>query len=185
MTHAKNLMTAAALAAMLVSLSEPLDAQPTMRPEQAKEHRDEKRDEKRETVAERLAKYNALKEKEKGGTLTDEEKKDLERLEQHYAKVKKNHDMLKTRYEKFKQSFETRRRAQKRSLLRLWGKEMLRKAPVREELELNAKRMARLNRVRDLAQAEVDTEALARINQLVRKERERHERRMNQLKVAP
>jgi hypothetical protein len=187
MRYAKNVALAAAVGTMLAGVAAPLDAQPRdpMNDRPKKEEGEGKPAPKRETVAERQQKYDALKEKEKAGPLSDEEKKDLERLEQHYTKVKKAREMLATRTEKLRTSLDTRRRAQKRSLLRLWGKDMLRKQPVKDELDVHAKRMARLNRIRDLAQAEVDTEVLARINQLVRKERDRHERAMNQLKVAP
>lgn len=77
---------------------------------------------------------------------------------------------------------ERRQRKLKRikHLKRKYGKQ-LGQPPVRQELRLHAKRMARLNRMKTLAQANEKTELVERIDKMIEKENERHESKMQAL----
>ncbi|NKB69421.1 MAG: hypothetical protein GKR89_20310 [Candidatus Latescibacteria bacterium] len=69
-----------------------------------------------------------------------------------------------------------------KNLLDKWGKKHLKKPKVREELKLHARRMARLHRLKDIAEAEEAEKAQARIEKLIKKEQARHEKKMEKLK---
>ena len=47
---------------------------------------------------------------------------------------------------------------------------------------MHARRMARLHRLKDLAEAEENDNALARIEALIKKEQARHQKKMDKLK---
>lgn len=194
-----NIFLAAICAgAMTLSVAPFSDAQPNQRKErreerkeerkERKEERKERKEERKENREERKETRKDLKEqrkekrqqfedleaKEKAGTLTDDEKAELEKLRANHKLIKDRHDRLAARHEKLKTTQQARRRAARRQALRKWGRDHLGKKPVRDELSKHALRMARLNRLREISQAEGNTDATTRINQLISAERKRH-----------
>jgi hypothetical protein len=80
-----------------------------------------------------------------------------------------------------------RRRERRAALQQRFGLELLQRPPIRAELETHAWRVARLERMRVLAEAMTDAEkrkkTLARLEKLATKENERHERQLTHLKA--
>ena len=159
---------------MALTVAPGTDAQPKPKKEKKeKKPKKEKKDKK-----EKKKELKELEAKEEDGSLGDEGKKKLDAMRANRAQVKARHDRLKARHKKLKETQKTRRRAARRAAIKLWGREHLRKKPVRKEMQKHARRMARLDRLRDIARAEGDKEATARINKLVALERTRHKKRM-------
>jgi hypothetical protein len=75
-----------------------------------------------------------------------------------------------------------RRLARLRELRERYGSDLLKTPPVREELEHHAWRLARLKRMRELATEKKNDKLIAKIDQLEKKENERHEKAMNRFK---
>lgn len=199
MTVGKSLLVAACAAGVILAVAPVTDAQPRT-PKERREDRKERREERREDRKEKLedkvekhkelkekreekrARHQELKEKEKAGSLTDEEKKELEQMEGNYARIKERHQTLKAKYEKFKETEGARRRAARRAAIKQWGKDHLHKPAVNAELRKHARRMAYLNRLKAIATAEGDAAAVTRIDELIAKEKSRHQTKMNGLK---
>lgn len=81
-----------------------------------------------------------------------------------------------------------RRNRQLQTLRETWGVELLAAPPVRAELKTHAWRMARLERMQLLANDSTKpnkAKLVARVDKLIEKERERHQRHMDQLKKDP
>lgn len=79
---------------------------------------------------------------------------------------------------------EKRRNEHRERISERWGKAAFTRAPLRAELRMHAWRMARLERLREVLQdadAPKKDEKLARVEQLIEREKTRHERRMQQL----
>jgi len=68
---------------------------------------------------------------------------------------------------------------------KLWGAAAIKNAAMREEFRRHAWRMARLNRIRMMAEAAGKADVVSRVDALAEKERKRHTQRMDQLKKAP
>ena len=94
---------------------------------------------------------------------------------------------FKARLETLRKDRKERRRAQSDALIRLWGKDVLARPPVRSEIEHHAWRMARLERMKTLL-SESDnknkTKLLARIDKLIERENERHKKHMDALRAG-
>lgn len=129
--------------------------------------------------AERIARLKELAEKEKDGALSDEEKAQLDRLK----KVQARHDALKKRHAAHKSDRKKRKHEAKRKALKAFpgiGKH----PAAQKEYEKHARRMARLERARDVAAAEERTELVTRIDELIAKEKARHEKWLAQHRSA-
>ena len=141
----------------------------------------EKRQERRETYKEKKARHAELKEKQKNGDLSDEEKAELERMEKNYERIKKKHEELKARFKERKENWKERRNKARKAWLDKWGE--LHKMPaVKAELAKHARRVAYLQQVRLVCEAEEDTGCVERADGLLAKENARHDGRMNKLK---
>lgn len=124
---------------------------------------------RRQTREERKARLTELKAKETGGKITPEEKAELEKMQQIQARHDELEKTLKVREENRKQ----RSREAKREALRESPK-VASDAATTAEYKKYAERLAKLERARDLATADQNTEAVAKIEKLVTQENQRH-----------
>lgn len=88
---------------------------------------------------------------------------------------------LKAAWAKLKETRKERRQERIAAIKKQWG-ELHARPAVRAELKVHAWRMARLNRMRALAQAEGKDAVVARIDKLIEKEKARHQKHMETLK---
>ncbi len=122
------------------------------------------------------ARHSELKEKETAGSLTADEKTEMERMEKNHAKRHARRDTLKARYKKKKTQLKVSRRRARRAVIAAWGAKYARPA-VRVELKKHARRMAYLRRAKHVAEAEGRDKLSAHIQKLIDKEKTRHQRR--------
>jgi hypothetical protein len=118
--------------------------------------------------AERIA---ALEEKEKSGSLTEDEKAELDKARKtraRFQQLKKKHD------ERVKSRAERRREDKRKAMMGF--PDFKRRPGAVEEFKKHARRVAHLQRARDVAQAAGKDDLVARIDALVAKEQARHER---------
>jgi uncharacterized protein YnzC (UPF0291/DUF896 family) len=120
----------------------------------------------------RQARLAELEKKKSDGKLTDEEKKELERIEQ----IRERHEALKQKHAERKQSRAKRRLAAKRKALTespaLRGSDQAALA----EYGKHGQRMAMLERAREVAEAEGRDDLVTRIDKLIAKEQQRHQK---------
>ena len=90
---------------------------------------------------------------------------------------------LRAVWKKLAETRKERRKQRVEAIQKKWG-DLATRPPVKAELTLHARRMARLNRMRVLAQAEGKDALVARIDKLIVKETARHDRRMQTLKTG-
>jgi uncharacterized protein YnzC (UPF0291/DUF896 family) len=129
--------------------------------------------------AARKARLAELEEKQKAGKLTDEEKAELEKLE----KIKKRHAALKGKFAKRAKDRAKRRRAAKRKAMQEFPG-LVKNEQARAAFGKHGMRMARLERAREVAEAEGLDELVARIDKLMEKEKQRHEKWVAKHKAA-
>lgn len=119
----------------------------------------------------RKKRIEELEEKAKGGTLSDEEKAELERAK----KARERFEALRKKHEERGRDRAERRRFSKRDAMKRFPD--FRKDPrAGDEFRKHARRLAHLERAREVAAASGKDELVARIDQLLAKERARHER---------
>jgi hypothetical protein len=119
----------------------------------------------------RKKRIEELEEKAKGGTLSDEEQAELERA----RKARERFEALKKKHEERGRDRAERRRFSKRDAMKRFPD--FRKDPrASDEFRKHARRLAHLERAREVAAASGKDELVARIDQLIAKERARHER---------
>jgi hypothetical protein len=112
-----------------------------------------------------------LEEKEKAGGLTDEEKGELEKT----RKIQGRFDALRKKHEERAKDRAKRRRASKREAMKHFPG--FRKHPkAHHEFQKHARRLARLERAREVADASGKDDLVARIDKLIEKENARHEK---------
>jgi chromosome segregation ATPase len=150
--------------------------------EELKENRDEKReqrDELKEKHAAKKERHQELKEKEKAGTLSDDEKAELEQMGKRRDALKAKHAELKAKHAELKKTWKKRRVDARKKVLDKWPN--IRKHPAAvNEMKTHARRMAHLNRAKAVAAAEGRDDLVARIDTLIGKEQARHDRVMKQ-----
>jgi len=118
----------------------------------------------------RQARFAELGEKEKAGTLSDAEKSELTKIKEIQARF----DALKQKYADRTKDRAERRKASKRLALHAFpGAD--KNPPARAEFIKHARRIAMLERARELAQAGERDDLVARIDKLLAKEQTRHE----------
>jgi hypothetical protein len=91
---------------------------------------------------------------------------------------------LRRQEEELQRSREERRRQRAAALAAAHERQLRAQADVQAELALNAERTARLDRMLRLAEAHDDGRLVVRIRVLQRQEADRHEQRMNDLRLA-
>ncbi|MBK8994885.1 MAG: hypothetical protein IPM35_03920 [Myxococcales bacterium] len=117
-----------------------------------------------------------LKEKIDEKKAAAEDKKDAAKEE-----VKEAKKDLKEAWAKLRETRKERRQERREEIKKKWGD--LHKHPaVKAELKVHAWRMARLKRIRAVADAEGKTDTVARVDKLIEKEKERHQKHMDTLK---
>ena len=118
----------------------------------------------------RQARFAELGEKEKAGTLSDEEKTELAKIKE----IQGRFDALKQKYADRMKDRAARRKASKRlALLAFPGAD--KNPPARAEFIKHARRVAMLDRARELAEAGEREDLVARIDKLLEKEKTRHD----------
>jgi uncharacterized protein YnzC (UPF0291/DUF896 family) len=120
--------------------------------------------------AARKARTEELAQKQSSGKLSDDEKSELERLQ----KKRDRFDGLEKKHETSKVDRDKRRLDSKRQALKSFpGYE--KNAPARDEFKKHARRLAQLQRAKDVADADERIEQVARIDKLIAKENQRHD----------
>jgi hypothetical protein len=97
-------------------------------------------------------------------------------------------EKIQAKLAEMRQNREERKKARQDELLKKWGDKLLEHAAVRAELKVNARRSARLQRMLTLAEASEKpnkAKIVARINKLIEKEQERHQKHMEALQKDP
>jgi hypothetical protein len=97
------------------------------------------------------------------------------------ADKKPDHADVLAAWKKLKETRKERRKERIEEIKKQWGDLHARPA-VRAELKIHAWRMARLHRMRALAKTENKDKAVERIDQLIVKEKARHQKHMETLK---
>lgn len=123
---------------------------------------------KRMTRAERQAQRAELVEKRNAGTLSADENATLERLE----RLKAHHDKLRETRESRRATRKERADKHRQTLVSEIPNP--RRPEVREAFHTHARRMARLTRAREVAEAEERADLVERIDGLIAKEQARH-----------
>ncbi len=90
-------------------------------------------------------------------------------------------EAVQKKLEQLRETRKQRRAAHLAKIKQKWGDAVDRPA-VRSELKVHAWRMARLNRIRELATAEDKKDVVARVDKLIEKEQARHDKHMDVLK---
>jgi colicin import membrane protein len=91
-------------------------------------------------------------------------------------------EALKEKWAKLRETRKERKQASREEVKKLWG-DLALKPAVKNELRNHAWRMARLKRIRAVAEAEGKTELVKRCDTLIEKEKDRHQKRMEDLKA--
>lgn len=160
----------------LMGLSLVAQAQPRPGAENRKEIREDKK-ELREDRKEIREDRKEIREDKKDGDKKElrEDRKELREDKKELREDRKEllEDLRKNRQE--------RRREHIQKLKERWGDAMGRPA-VRAELRTHARRMARLNHMRRLADSAGKTELVTRIDKVIERERNRHQAAMDRLK---
>jgi hypothetical protein len=87
---------------------------------------------------------------------------------------------LREQWQRLRDTRKDRRQERRERIQKRWG-EIEKKPAVRAELKVHAWRMARLKRLRAIAEAEGNKDKVARIDKLTQKETERHDKHMETL----
>jgi len=137
--------------------------------------------EARKDAAENLKeKRKELKEelKEAAKDAGEEAKEDVKEARKEVAEARKE---LKEAWGKLRETRKDRRQARREELKKTWG-DLPKHPAVKNELKLHAWRMARLKRIRAIADSEGKKDTVARVDKLMEKEKQRHQKRMDHLK---
>jgi hypothetical protein len=126
--------------------------------------------EHRKSREERKARLAELKQKETDGKLTDDEKKELEKAKQIQAR----HDELDKRDRDRAETRRQRAREAKRQALKESPK-VANDAATTAEYKKYAERLAKLERAKELATADQNTDAVSKIDKLIAQETQRHQ----------
>jgi hypothetical protein len=134
--------------------------------EQRKKALEDKLEKKREEAAERRdSRREALEERRDEKADARDDKK----------------DELRERWQKLRETRKERRKEHREKIKQAWG-DLYKRPAVKAELKVHAWRMARLHRLRAIAESRGKTETMARIDKLIEKEKQRHQRHMDGLK---
>ena len=148
----------------------PTKAEVKKHAEERKENLKEKFEKKKEKLEEKLEEKKDSKHGDAG-----------EGREEKGDDAGEKRDALRERWQKLRETRKERRREHREEIKKAWG-DIQGKPLVKAELKLHAWRMARLNRIRAIADAEGKTETVARVDKLMEKEKQRHQKRMDHLK---
>jgi hypothetical protein len=138
--------------------------------QERREERQERREERREERQERREERQERRE-ERGEQRDDRQERREERR-----------DDRQERREERRGDRQERRKARREEIRQRWG-DLAQRPEARAELRVHARRMARLHRIRALAQQAGKTEVVERADKLIAKERERHQRAMDHIRT--
>ncbi|MRG97283.1 hypothetical protein [Polyangium spumosum] len=141
---------------------------PTRR--EIREQRKELREERKELREEK----KELREDRKAGA-------DKEELRDDKKEIREEKKELREARKELRADLKAKREEKRKELRAKWG-ETLKRPEARAELQVHARRMARLAQARKVAEADGKKELVARIDKLVEKEKARHQRVMDRLK---
>jgi TolA-binding protein len=130
------------------------------------ERREERREERQEQRQERK----------------DERNERREERQEHREERQERREERQERREERRDDRQERRQARREELRKRWG-DLVQRPEARAELRVHARRMARLHRIRALAQQAGKTEVVERADKLIAKERERHQRAMDHIRT--
>lgn len=163
----KTTVMRAGLVLVALGLAGTAVAGPKDRQEKREERRDDRHDKREEKRDDRQDKR--------------EERRD-DRQDKREEKVDDLKDEWKKKHSDWVEKRQERRQARREELKKLWG-DLVDKPVVRAELRVHGRRLARLNRVRFLAEANGKTAAVERADKAIKRENERHQKRMDALKA--
>jgi chromosome segregation ATPase len=146
---------------------------PVKKAAEARKEAREKLKEKRADLKDKIAEKKAA-----AGEATDEAKKDVKEARKE---VKEARQELREAWQKLRETRKERRKERREAIKEKYG-DVLDKPAVRAELRLHAWRMARLKRIRAVATSEDKKDTVARVDKLMEKEKQRHQKRMDHLK---
>jgi uncharacterized protein YnzC (UPF0291/DUF896 family) len=118
----------------------------------------------------RVQRITDLEEKEKSGSLTDDEKAELDKA----RKTRARFEQLKQKHDERVKDRAERRRADKRKAM-MGFPDFKQRPGAGQEFKKHARRVAHLQRARDVAQAAGKDDLVARIDALIAKEQARHD----------
>lgn len=134
----------------------------------------EQRKELREQRKELREDKKELREDRKAGA-------DKEELRDDKKEIREEKKELREARKELRADLKAKREEKRKELRAKWG-ETLKRPEARAELQVHARRMARLAQARKVAEADGKKELVARIDKLVEKEKARHQRVMDRLK---
>jgi hypothetical protein len=120
----------------------------------------------------------------------DKEKKaakawaDVNQINLKTGKLEERLEALRQKIDTRRKTFAERRDAEQDRIRIRWGA-LVERASVQEELRLHAMRIARLNRIEELAEVEGKTAVEARALKAIDRENARHDKRMQELAMTP
>ena len=152
---------------------EPAGKGPVKKAAEARKDASDKLKEKREELKEELK-----EKREAAKDAKDEAKEDVKEAKKEVDEARKE---LKEAWGKLRETRKDRRQARREELKKTWG-DLPKHPAVKNELKLHAWRMARLKRIRAIADSEGKKDTVARVDKLMEKEKQRHQKRMDHLK---
>jgi len=171
------------------TVAAPVDAQPGKgKHKEKRQEKKERREDRKEKVKERRE-DNKEKRQENRADRREKRKAKCEanpeckaRKAKAKARWAEKKDEAQAARKEWRSKLPERRKKARRHLKKKWGG-LLKFPAVRQELKLHARRLARLQRVRFVATQVEDTEAVARVDKLIVKEKARHQAHMETLRT--
>jgi uncharacterized coiled-coil DUF342 family protein len=147
-------------------------AQPAQPRKEIREDRKELREDRKELREDK----KELREDRKQGVDPKEIREDKKELREDRKELREDRKELR-------EDQKQRQKARRKELREKWG-DATKRPEVRAELKVHARRIARLERARKVADTAGKKELVARIDKLLEKERARHQRAMDRLKES-
>lgn len=149
----------------------------------AETHKDRKeiRDDRKERREDRKDLKDALKagDKEAGKDAREELKEDKKELREDKKELREDQ---KDKLEELRKTRQERRKSHVKEIKDRWG-DAANKPNGRAEIKVHARRLARLNRMKSVAEGAGKTEVAARVDKLIARENVRHQAAMDKLKT--
>lgn len=174
--------------ALAMSVSLVAGAQTAKTPQERREDRKERREdrqEKREDKKELREDKKELHEDKKDGASKEELAQDRKEIREDKRELREDRRELRhdrrTSIDDLRKTRQERRREHVKEVRERWGA-IVNNAPVRAELKVHARRVARLNHARKVADEAGKTELVAKIDKLLDREAARHQAAMDKFK---
>jgi hypothetical protein len=157
----------------LASAQQPPPTTPPPTKQEKREDRKEKREERREDRKEQRDENKEKREEQR-----DENK---EKRDENKEKREEQREERKDRRQEQRETRKARRQDRVKEIRDRWG-DLLRHPHVQAELKVHAWRMARLNQIKTLGEAEGKTDLVTRTDKLIEREKARHQAAMEGFK---